>query len=92
MTEIFAQVLSKEWLLHDFLKSLTDLTVSEANIREVTTQKIYTKQEDHQTDSRPDMIIRFSDEGKSHVVFIENKLGTGEGYIQLKRYADHLRS
>lgn len=92
LTEIFAEVLTKEGLLQDLLNNLTDIKVGQINIREVTTQKTYTKHDDHQTDSRPDMIIRFSESGKPHVLFIENKLGTGEGQVQLKRYADHLRS
>jgi hypothetical protein len=92
LTEIFAEVLEKEGMLHDFLNAFTDINLSQMNIREVTTQKTYAKQEDHITDSRPDMMIRFSDGNKHHVLFIENKLGTGEGYQQLKRYADHLHS
>ncbi|WP_053375538.1 PD-(D/E)XK nuclease family protein [Paenibacillus sp. FJAT-27812] len=92
LTEIFAQVLNKEELLHDFLNTLTDIKVGTTNIREVTTQKTYNKQVDHLTDSRPDLLIRFSDGGQPHVLCIENKLGTGEGDQQLKRYADHLRS
>ncbi|RAV02715.1 hypothetical protein DQG13_09440 [Paenibacillus sp. YN15] len=92
LTEIFAEVLSKEGLLHDFMNTYSEIKLSQLSIREITTQKTYAKQEDHHTDSRPDMMIRFSDNGNPHVLFIENKLGTGEGNIQLKRYADHLRS
>lgn len=91
LTEIFAEVLVKEGLLYDFLNALTDINVSQTKIREVTTQKTYSKQDDHLTDSRPDMIIRFSEGEKHHILFIENKLGTEEGHQQLKRYADHLR-
>lgn len=91
LTEIFAEVLPKEGLIQDFLHTFTDIKVDQLNLREVTTQKTYAKQEDHHTDSRPDMIIRYSDGGKPHVLFIENKLGTGEGHVQLKRYPDHLR-
>lgn len=92
LTEIFATVLTKEGLLRDMFTNLFELNVGQVIIREVTTQKSYEKQADHLTDSRPDMMIRFSEGGKSHVVFIENKLGTGEGEQQLKRYADHLRN
>ena len=91
LTEIFAEVLAKAGILHEWLTNLTDIKVGQLNMREVTTQKTYAKQEDHVTDSRPDMIIRFSDGRNSHILFIENKLGTGEGDQQLKRYADHLR-
>ncbi|MDQ0091168.1 hypothetical protein J2T12_004594 [Paenibacillus anaericanus] len=92
LTEIFAEVLVKEGMLGDFLNKLTDINVSPTNLREVTTQKTYAKKDAHLTDSRPDMMIRFSEGDKHHVLFIENKLGTGEGHQQLQRYADHLRS
>ncbi|WP_182914133.1 PD-(D/E)XK nuclease family protein [Paenibacillus sp. 1011MAR3C5] len=92
LTEIFAEILEKDGLLLDFLRTLTGISISSMDIREVTTQKTYAKQVDHISDSRPDMMIRFSDRDKPHILFIENKLGTGEGYQQLKRYADHLRS
>ncbi|WP_082091518.1 PD-(D/E)XK nuclease family protein [Domibacillus tundrae] len=42
------------------------------------------------SDSRPDLVITFNHGSASHVVFIENKLGSGEGYLQLERYRDHL--
>lgn len=74
------------------LNTLTEIKVGQTNIREVITQKSYEKQEDHLTGSRPDLIINFSVNGQPHMLFIENKLGTGEGNVQLKRYADLLRS
>lgn len=91
LTEIFAEVLLTDGLLQDFLRKLASIEVGELQIREATTQKTYAKQEEHHTDSRPDVMIRFSAGGKPHVLFIENKLGTYEGELQLKRYADHLR-
>lgn len=91
-TEIFAEVFEKEGLLQDFLYQLTTINVASTNIHEITTQKTYGKQIDHVTDSRPDMMIRFAEGKQSHIIFIENKLGTGEGDQQLKRYADHLRN
>lgn len=92
LTEIFAEVLQREEVFYDFL-NLTKVKVSGTiTIKEVTTQKTYEKQETHISDSRPDMLIRFMVDSSPHIMFIENKLGSSEGELQLRRYSDHLKS
>lgn len=93
LTEIFAEVLQREDIFRDFLITRLGLEVSGTiAIKEVTTQKTYNKQDNHATDSRPDIKIRFAAGTTSHVLFIENKLDSFEGNLQLRRYADHLKS
>lgn len=93
LTEIFAEVLQREDIFRDFLITGVGLELNGAIvIKEVTTQKTYSKQDNHATDSRPDIMIRFTAGKTSHVLFIENKLDSMEGDQQLRRYADHLKS
>ncbi len=92
-TEIFAEILQREDVFRDFLINRIGLKVNgNLSIKEITTQKKYSKQDTHATDSRPDLMIRFSADSKSHVLFIENKLESFEGNQQLRRYADHLKT
>ncbi|MGG2201403.1 PD-(D/E)XK nuclease family protein [Paenibacillus validus] len=38
------------------------------------------------------MVIHFTIDDHHHLLFIENKLGSQEGFLQLSRYSDHLRT
>src|SRR4051794_6253571 len=58
----------------------------------VRTQQRLNPLHDHVTGSRPDLVIELSsgtDAGRD-VVFLESKIGSGEGAEQLKRYSDLL--
>ncbi|KZB90343.1 hypothetical protein A2U94_16715 [Bacillus sp. VT 712] len=92
LTEVIAPIFSKEEILTSFLNKFSNGHFESAwNIR-VNTQKTFYKILDHDTDSRPDLVITFENEKGRHIIFFENKLGTGEGTLQLKRYYDHLHS
>lgn len=92
LTEIFAEVIQSPSLLTSFVKDVVQINVSNLNILEISSQKTYAKLDNHDTESRPDLVIRFSDGGENYVIFLESKLGSQEGYLQLKRYADHLKT
>lgn len=62
---------------------------------EVVTQRRYEALAScgHEQDSIVDMVVRLHDptgEAPSDLVFVESKLGSGEGASQLQRYAEHL--
>ncbi|WP_462410583.1 PD-(D/E)XK nuclease family protein [Neobacillus sp. Marseille-QA0830] len=90
LTEMIRPVLENPKMLSSFLKRFVDKKLDSIDHHKVFTQRTYTKIKDHLTDSRPDMVITFEEQGIRHIMFIENKLGSGEGDRQLSRYADHL--
>ena len=83
-----------------WLESLDLISTSENNPQRyvrVSTQKTFVRLDEHETDSRPDLIVEISfasedDESEPYteVVMIESKVGSIEGESQLKRYAGHL--
>lgn len=91
LTEIVADIFEDPELLADFLTHFTDEQWDELSQVEVTTQKTYAKLSGHASDSRPDLVISLRKGQKPCLVFFENKIDSGEGHEQLKRYADHLQ-
>jgi hypothetical protein len=91
LTEVIAEVFESDKVLKSFATTFIDSSIRHPQLLEITTQKTFSKQEEHQVNSRPDLVLRFMDGHKSYVIFFENKLGSHEGDTQLKRYADHLR-
>lgn len=86
LTEVFAHCLKDNIeLLSDFLK-VFGVNEGDFNSAKVTTQYALSALENHNSASRPDIAI-FLD---SRVIFIENKIDSGEVPDQLKRYAEHL--
>ena len=86
LTEIFAFCLSEnQELLAGFLRHF-GIHETQFSGFTISTQLRLKALEEHETDSRPDMAI-FLD---TKTIFFENKLGAGEGYKQLSRYAEHL--
>lgn len=90
LTEIVAPIFEQPDLLTYFFKRFANVDFSEISRVKAYTQKTYSKLHTHDTDSRPDLVITFSEGDTKHLVFIENKLGSGEGLHQLKRYREHL--
>ncbi|MNB78410.1 hypothetical protein D3C75_251130 [compost metagenome] len=74
----------------DFIGNVLEIPVQEVKHSSIQTQVTFPALPHHQTDSRPDMVIRFYEGQKPYVLFIESKLGSQEGTDQLSRYADHL--
>ena len=96
-TEIVAQVLRNSpqlvvvWLSGFDWKGRLDLTpMREPDSIQVATQEEFAALEDHETDSRPDIAIRLCKDERQLLVLVESKVGSTEGFEQLKRYAEHL--
>jgi hypothetical protein len=91
-TEIVAYLLSTSHeLLYNWLEylGLTDAR-NYLNVN-VSTQQSFTPLEHHAGGSRPDIIIYLSNSNDKHgIIFIESKVGSREGFDQLRRYAEIL--
>jgi hypothetical protein len=63
------------------------IRITELKVLEISTQKTFPMLDSHghDMDSRPDLVIRFSQGGQDHIVFLERKLGSQEGCFHLKR-------
>lgn len=91
LTEIFSEIFEDRDMLIKFFNEFTEITLENPSDIQITTQRTFIKLPNHETDSRPDLVIQFRDNGKSFIAFFENKLEAEEGYNQLKRYAEHLK-
>lgn len=91
LTEIIAPLFEQTNILISFFKQFADINLIDIHDIKVHTQKTYTKLLTHFTDSRPDLVITFRQGKIRKLVFIENKLSSGEGHLQLHRYQDHLQ-
>lgn len=58
----------------------------------ITTQKCYEALENHDRASQPDIVIELANDSKTYILFIESKIGSTEGWRQLKNYADILHN
>jgi hypothetical protein len=88
LTELFAYALQEyPAIMDDFLK-LVKIKKAKDSDTSLRTQYRFPKLKGHERESVPDMILFLSD----HTVIIENKVGSTEGYQQLKRYAEHLNA
>lgn len=92
LSEIFADIISDKEVLISYIKHFLGITLVDPYGINITTQKTLSRIEDHETDSRPDLVIQFCEQDKKYILFFENKIQSEEGYNQLERYADHLRS
>jgi PD-(D/E)XK nuclease superfamily len=90
LTELIAPIFKDEKFLSSFLQKFTYKNFDSVSKIRVSTQKTYVKIFDHDKDSRPDLVITFENKQGKHIIFFENKLGSGEGHFQLQRYYDHL--
>jgi len=93
LTEIFAEVLQDSSLLRSFCTYFLTRDPGPLELLKVSTQVTFSKLPGHASDSRPDCVIECKElNGRRWVIFIESKLGSGEGQEQLSRYAEHLAS
>ena len=90
LTEIFAEIFDDVDMLTYFFEQFVSITLDNPSHVQITTQRTFIKLPGHETDSKPDLVIQFQDNGKSFIVFFENKLEATEGPLQLQRYAEHL--
>lgn len=91
LTEIVAEIFEDSDMQKKFFKKFAAITLKEPSNIQVSTQKKYFKLIGHETDSIPDLVIQFYDGGKPFIAFFESKLEASEGYLQLQRYAEHLK-
>ncbi len=92
-TEIVAQVLRNlPELTLEWLRYLGVTALAKPDYIRIATQETYTKLEWHETDSRPDMVLRLGHGEKIELVFVESKLPSQQGNDQLQRYSDHLQA
>ena len=87
-----------EWLEEAELISPRAVGQVQEHVR-VSSQRTFAALENHDTDSRPDLLIEVfrssgeepaEEEPGGDVVMVESKIGSGEGPQQLRRYAEHL--
>lgn len=92
LTEIFAEIFEDKIKLQSFIENFIPVKIDNPNYIQVNTQKIFIKIDEHETDSRPDLVIQFKVNDKKYIIFFENKVDASEGDNQLKRYAEHLKA
>ena len=86
-TEIFAYLLkSSDAFLSDWLNHFS-ISHIEYDNSFVSTQESFDALDEHLTGSRPDILIELSNKNSKQIIFIECKIDSVEGNVQLKRYA-----
>jgi hypothetical protein len=91
LTEVVAAVLrNAPELALEWLRAIGATELHVADAVEVSTQVRYAQLAGHEADSRVDLVIRLSGGGRREVIFVESKVGSGQGYQQLQRYAELL--
>jgi hypothetical protein len=91
LTEIFADLLSTKKNLAGFCSSFIGETIKNPREIIINTQKTFLRLDNHEINSRPDLVIQFKEGDEKYVFFFENKVESLEGFNQLARYADHLK-
>jgi hypothetical protein len=91
LTEIFAHVLrSRKDIFFQLLKEFDISNLNELGHYNVKTQQAFSKSNDQYSDSRLDIFIKLIDQ--KEIIIFESKIGSGEGYQQLKKYAKQLEN
>lgn len=89
-TEIFTYLLkSNPSLMDDWFRDFKITNIKPDNIY-INTQASFDALDNHFSGSRPDIHIELSNDDNKELIFVECKIGSCEGYNQLKRYAEHL--
>ena len=91
LTELFAEVFREPEGVVSFFEYFGNIQLDNPTSIDINTQQTFPKILSHATDSRPDLVLRFKEQGRQFLVLFENKLDAHEGDLQLQRYADHLR-
>jgi hypothetical protein len=92
LTELVAEVFESENALRQFFNLFTKAKIGPVADVSVSTQRSFPKILDHDSESIPDITLRFNDGSEKYIAFFENKVDAMEGKDQLRRYADHLRA
>lgn len=91
LTELFAEAIKDDDKLQGFVSTFFGIKVTKIENIVITTQKTFLKLDGHDVDSRPDIVLCFTDLDDRYIFFFENKINALEGKQQLKRYAEHLK-
>lgn len=92
LTEIVAGVFrNNEELTREWLNAIEIPGATGAAIAAIDTQYRVSGLPDHDTDSRIDLVIRFSTSQVKRIVFIESKVDSSQAENQLGRYAELLK-
>ncbi|MBD2000437.1 PD-(D/E)XK nuclease family protein [Leptolyngbya sp. FACHB-541] len=90
-TEIFAFLLkTRTSILVDLLNQFTISSIKQPDFIYLSTQESFDTLANHAHASRPDVFIEVASGDQRDIIFIESKIGSAEGWEQLKRYAEHL--
>ncbi|MDZ7961689.1 MAG: PD-(D/E)XK nuclease family protein [Aulosira sp. DedQUE10] len=90
-TEIVVYFLSlNNEILIDWLKHHSIISDNNYSNIKISTQQEHQALASHTEDSRLDIVVELSTGFKTDVIFIESKIGSTEGWGQLKKYADIL--
>jgi hypothetical protein len=90
-TEIVAYFFSlNNDILIDWLKHHSIISDNNYSSIKVSTQQEHQALENHTEDSRLDIVVELSTGLNTDIIFIESKIGSTEGWGQLKKYADIL--
>lgn len=90
-TELFAYLLQDAPdILAAFIRRFGLTRLPGPVVASVQTQVRYNRLEEHDSGSRPDLVLQVESAGEVGLVFIESKLGSKEMQGQLQRYAEHL--
>lgn len=92
LTELISDVFQNADMVKRFFETFAGASLSFVGDVSVSTQQAFPKILDHDTESIPDITLRFTDGSVQHIAFFENKVDAVEGKDQLRRYADHLRT
>jgi hypothetical protein len=90
-TEIFAFLLkTRTDILVDLLNQFSISSIKQPDSIHLSTQESFNALANHAQASRPDVFIEFTSGDQREIIFVESKIGSVEGWEQLKRYAEHL--
>lgn len=90
-TEILAFLLkTRTNILVDLLNQFSISSIKQPDFICLSTQESFDALANHAHASRPDVLIEVASGDQRDIVFIESKIGSTEGWEQLRRYAEHL--
>lgn len=92
-TEIVAYLFStNKAILYAWLEHLNLLNTNSYLDAQISTHRTFAPLYFHLMGSRPDILIELQDENYRDIIFIESKVGSQEGHLQLSRYAEILHT
>ncbi|MGG6295495.1 PD-(D/E)XK nuclease family protein [Leptolyngbya sp. AN02str] len=92
-TELVAYLFSQnKEILYAWLQALKLIDATACFDAHVFTQQEFKRLDNHDSESRPDILIKLIGKSGQSMIFVESKIGSHEGHEQLSRYAEILDS